>query len=261
MRAALGYNSFVTNIFCGLRAALFDLDGTLIETHIDFARMRSETLALAARYGVRDEGLAKLDILTIVETARERLETAGRTEEGKRFREEAFSLLEEIEIGDCANPIPIPGASQLLKDLRARGVSIGIVTRNCRTVAQRLLASADLICDALLTRNDVPRTKPDPSHLYAALSVMGLAEERALGVEDSALTSPGTGGLTPAVMIGDHWMDIQAGRAAKLKTVGILRGRTEEFFAPAPPDILVQELADLLPLLDLSGSTSSLRHL
>jgi len=247
----------VENLFPGLRAALFDLDGTLIETHIDFPLMKRETLALVARYGVEAEGLAALDILSVVERARERLEEAGRAEEGRRLRREAFALLEEIEVGHCANPVEIPGAAELLARLRAQDVRVGIVTRNCRIVSEKLLAAGNLICDVLLTRDDVPRTKPDPEHLFAALTALGVqvqCEHRNTRTSEH-----------PVIMVGDHWMDVQAGRAAGLKTVGILRGRMAEFFAAAPPDVLVNELAELLDfrssILDfrLPGSKSENR--
>lgn len=232
------------NLFTDLQAALFDLDGTLIETHIDFPLMKREMLALAARYGVDAEPLAALDILGIVEAAQEGLKAVGRTEEGRRLRREAFALLEAIEVSHCANPVEIPGAAELLARLRAQGVRVGIVTRNCRAVSERLLAAGNLVCDALVTRDDVPRTKPDPGHLLAALQELGVGR-RGAGAGD-----PTSDPRRPApwLMVGDHWMDIQAGKAAGMRTVGLRRGRAAAFFAPAPPDLLVNELVELLPL-------------
>lgn len=248
---AVGYNEGVENPFLGLRAALFDLDGTLIETHIDFPRMKRETLALAARFGVETAPLVPLDILGIVETVREQLVAAGEPTASRRFRAEAFALLEAIETDHCANPVEIPGAAELLARLRAEGVRVGIVTRNCRAVSERLLAAGNLLCDVLLTRDDVPRTKPDPAHLLAALDALFEGEK---GRRGGSMTSP----LLPfsssaTLMVGDHWMDAQAGREAGMRTVGVLRGRAPDFFAPAMPDLLVRELAELLPMLPAAG--------
>lgn len=218
------------NPFTGLRAILFDLDGTLIETRIDFDLMKRETLRLARSAGIDAEGAEALDVLSIVEGARKKL--GG--EAGDAFRARAFALLEEIEISHCANPVDIPGASELLQTLDGNGVAVGIVTRNCRRVSERLVERGDLPHRALLTRDDVPRTKPDPAHLLAALASMGFA---------SSPDAP-----TPCAMVGDHWMDVQGGRAAGMRTVGLLRGRDPSFFAPATPDLLADELVDLLPL-------------
>lgn len=238
MNVARQYNNRVKNPFLGVDATLFDLDGTLIETHIDFPLMRREMNDLASRYGVN--GLEGLDILTTVESARARLVAAGDSDAAARFREDAFARLEEIEVEHCANPVEIEGAAKLLDELRLRGIRVGVVTRNCRSVSERLLSSANLRFDVLLTRDDVPLTKPDPSHLLDAL-------ER-LGVPDS-YPKPHTLHPKPCLMIGDHWMDVQAGCAAGMRTVGILRDRPSEFFDPAPPDLLVNHFRELLPLV------------
>jgi phosphoglycolate phosphatase len=226
----------VENLFTGLRAALFDLDGTLIETHIDFPLMKRETLALAERKGLETAGVESRDVLGIVESLREELERAGRAEDAAAFRREAFALLEEIEVSHCSRPAIIAGASELLRDLRRRGVPVAIVTRNCRRVSADLVDFGGLEHDALLTRDDVPLTKPHPGHLLSALQAVGADEPP-----------------SEAVMAGDHWMDVQGGRAAGMRTIGILRGRPPAFFDPARPDLLVSELAELVPLLDVAS--------
>ncbi len=231
------YNVRVENLFTGLRAALFDLDGTLVETHIDFDLMKREVLRFSAARGIDTHGLGLLDILSIVEHGHGSLASSGHARDAASFRECAFALLEEIEVAHCAAPLEILGAAQLLRELDSRGIAVGIVTRNCRTVALRLVEFASLTHHALLTRDDVPRTKLDPSHLLAALSALGID-----------FTTPGAQHPTPCLMTGDHWMDVQAGRAAGMRTVGILRGKRPESFAPAMPDLLVGELAELLTL-------------
>ncbi len=224
----------MTNPFLGVRAALFDLDGTLIETHIDFGLMRREMLALAARYGAPAQNPHQ-DILGIVESARKWLVAEGKADSAAELRREAFARLQDIEVEHCGNPVKVPGARALLRMLRERGIRVGIVTRNCRLVSERLLQFGDLSYDSLLTRDDVLRTKPDPAHLAAALAALD---------PSSAIPNPA------AVMVGDHWMDSAAGRAAGMRTIGLLRGRPESFYEPAPPDLLVPELADLLPLVE-----------
>lgn len=224
------------NPFIGLRAALFDLDGTLIETHIDFGLMKREMIRLAEQEGVDPEGLSGLDALAIVERARRDIACRAGEERGREFCRRAFSLLEEIEVSHCAHPVEIPGAQELLRELERASIAAGIVTRNCRRVAEKLVRDAGLAHGALLTRDDVPRTKPDPAHLHAAIAALGL---------DPA---PAPASTLPYAMIGDHWMDAQGGRAACMRTVGILRGRPDAFFAPSPPDLLVDELADLVPI-------------
>jgi phosphoglycolate phosphatase len=218
----------VNELFSGLRAALFDLDGTLIETHIDFDLMRDEVARLARRFGL--DHPPPPDILAGVAAIQERLSELAGPGFAREFRDQAFSMLQEIEVRQCGAPVEIEGAARLLEMLGERGIAVGIVTRNCRPVSEMLIERGRLKCSCLLTRDDVPRTKPDPGHLLAALSML----------TDDGFTA------TPCLMVGDHVMDVQAGRAAGMRTVGILRGKPRSHFDACPPDLLVEGPADLL---------------
>src|SRR5439155_17183207 len=103
---------------------------------------------------------------------------SGAEDKARKLREEAFARLEEIELEQCRNPVELTGAAELLSRLKKRGVLIGIVTRNCRRVSQDLLQWGGLAHDALITRDDVPLTKPDPLHLHTALIALGIPPER-----------------------------------------------------------------------------------
>ncbi|MCC6445778.1 MAG: HAD-IA family hydrolase [Armatimonadetes bacterium] len=216
-------------MFEGVRAFLFDLDGTLVDTNIDFHRMRQETLALLGRYDIACEEIGHLDILTLIDRAAERLGSGeGRAES---FRRDAEAVLVEVEMPFCRAARPIPGGTDLLEALKKRHIKIGIVTRNCRVGVEAIFGRVPLAHDVLLTRNDIARVKPDPEHLWAALKALEVP--------------PGK-----AVMVGDHWMDVQAGRNAGTRTVGYLASdKPADFFARAEPEVTVRHLLDLIPLL------------
>jgi HAD superfamily hydrolase (TIGR01549 family) len=212
-------------LFEDARAVLFDMDGTLVETNIDFARMKREMVALAGTCGIAESEVAGLDILAVVE--RTVAEIADK-DEARQLRARAFRILEEIEVTHVEEASEIPGASDLLMALRAAGLGVGIVTRNSRRVSEISLTRAGITADVFLSRDDVRRTKPHPEHLLEALAL--------LGAEPSE-----------AVMVGDHWMDIRGGKAAGTRTVGFLRpDRPEGFFDADPPDLIVRDLAELL---------------
>ena len=207
-----------------IRAVLFDLDGTLIETHIDFPAMARAVQDRARDAQVPDEAVAGKDILGMVGAAAEDITARGG--DGPAFRRQALAVLESLEVAGCARPVLLPGTAALLADLTERGVKVGVVTRNCRRVAAGLLARFGLPHDVLLTRDDVRQTKPDPQHLWDALAILGPPPAE-------------------AAMVGDHWMDVQAGRRAGVAlTVGI-RGRHEsDWFAPCPPDIMFRDFSE-----------------
>lgn len=215
----------MANPFEGIRAVLFDMDGTLVETDIDFPLMKREMLALGERHGIPALELQGLDILAVVNAVVARLDP----DEAARVRQEAFETLERIEFANIDAAHVIPGAAELLRALRDAGAKIGIVTRNCRNAVEVSLGGTGVVYDALLTRDDVRNAKPHPEHLLRALDALGARPDEAL-------------------MIGDHWMDIQAGRAAGTRTIGFLRpDRPEGFFDVCPPDLVIADLRELLP--------------
>ncbi len=208
-----------TPLLCPLRAVLFDLDGTLIATHINFPAMTQAMLQRAADAGVAENIMQGKDILGIVDAASTDVARRG---DGEAFRQAAFQDLEQREQDGCNRPALLPGADTLLHELRLQGLKIGIVTRNCRRISARLVARYSLPHDVLLTRDDVRLAKPHPEHLWDAL--------RALNVPPSH-----------AAMVGDHWMDVQAGqRAGCAATIGVLGAHEADWFAPCPPTRLVR---------------------
>lgn len=206
----------------GLRAVLFDLDGTLVHTRIDFARMKHEVLALAAAFGQDPEPLRALDILGVIAAAQARLD--GRAAE---FAGRAEAALVALELAACEGAEVAVGAAETMHWLRQAGLRIGIVTRNCPQAAARVLRDFPLPHDLLLTRADTPRVKPDPIHLHLALDRLGVPPER-------------------AVMVGDHVMDVLGGKAAGTRTLGLLNPeRPPDFFAACAPDGVIRSLPEL----------------
>jgi len=215
-------------IFHHAQAVLFDLDGTLVETGIDFSRLRAATLQLIAEYGVDTLPLQDLDALGAVEKAVEVLRSAGRAEESTDLRTRAFARLQAMEMAYCAAPRPVPGVYDLLNALKERSARIGIITRNDRRVSLNTLEQLQIPYDLLVSRDDVEKVKPHPQHVTVALERWEIAPER-------------------CVVVGDYWMDVEAGRAAGCRTVGIWRLDVPiNPFRNHPPDLLVRELRELL---------------
>lgn len=200
---------------------LFDLDGTLVRTPIDFATMRQEVVQAAARHGAAVNDLVERDVLGIIECAAARVRSVG------AFRAEVESLLQEIELRASREAQAMPGAAELLAWLAVRDVPVGIVTRNCAGAARQALERSGLACPLLLTRADVPRVKPDPLHLLIAARQLGVPPGRVL-------------------MVGDHPMDVAAGRAAGMRTAGFAPNDAGRVRLTAEmPDLLIGSLLEL----------------
>jgi len=76
----------------------------------------------------------------------------------------------------------------------------------------------------------VEKVKPDPQHLLDALSLLG-------------------GEPNKALMIGDHPMDILAGKRAGMKTAAVLTSKSFEDFEEVAPDMVLPGVAELLRML------------
>lgn len=211
-----------------VEAVLFDLDGTLVDTNIDFPLMRSQMLALAREHGVNETDLAGMDILGIIDHAVEALVASGIEESARNLRKRAMAILEEIELRHAAATQRVPHANDLLAKLKSKNVPVGIVTRNCRRASRMSLDIVGIQPDALVCREDSKRHKPHPEPVLLALKQLGAQSER-------------------AVMVGDHLMDIQSGKAAGIKTIGFLReNRPDDFFGPVAPDVVVRSLSEVM---------------
>jgi phosphoglycolate phosphatase-like HAD superfamily hydrolase len=215
-------NHLARSPFDGVRAVLFDLDGTLVHSSIDFAAMRDELRGWATAHGLSaPEG--PFDLLGYVAAATDRLAISAGSHAAREWRQGALGLLERLEQEYCRHAEAMPGALEVIDALRLRGVSCAIVTRNCRTVASALVADTGMGALPLVTRDDTPYWKPDPRHLWTGLAVTG-----SLGAS--------------FVSVGDHWMDARAGRAAGATTIGLLHGRSPAAYTESPPDWLAEDL-------------------
>lgn len=209
-------------------SVLFDLDGTLVETNIDFPLMKREMARLAMDAGMSAHDIAGLDILGVADSAVRFLTDQRRPDDAERLRAEAMRILEEIELRHAHETQEIPFARELVSHLRDHGIAIGIVTRNCRPASELSLGIANILADVLICREDSTNHKPHPEPVLLALSRLH-ADPR------------------NSIMVGDHIMDMQGGKAAGTRTIGFLRpGRADDFFDDVAPDFVTRDLREVL---------------
>jgi HAD superfamily hydrolase (TIGR01509 family) len=120
-----------------IRGLIFDLDGTLVDSQLDFDLMREEMDLPPGRIL---ESIAALP-----------------PERGRQCME----ILQRHEIEGAARATLLPGVDLLLRKAQERSIPIGIVTRNSRETSLAMLHRLQIWHDVLLTRDDGP-IKPDP---------------------------------------------------------------------------------------------------
>ncbi len=172
-----------------LAAVVFDFDGTLADTQIDFAAMRSGVVDVLKRVGAWDESLAEQRyILEMIDAAC--LLAMRRGLDVDAVRQWALSAAHEVEIEACSVAPLCDGAADALRRLRDAGLMIGVITRNCQAGVDAVLSRHHLEVDILIPREVAEAAKPNPAHLLQALDLLGVAPAR-------------------AAMVGDHVTDMQ----------------------------------------------------
>jgi HAD superfamily hydrolase (TIGR01509 family) len=80
----------------------------------------------------------------------------------------------------------MPGASELLDALRDEGVPVALVTSSLKEIADAVLKSVGRDrFDAVVTADDVRRTKPDPEPYLTAARLLAVEPVRCVVLEDS----------------------------------------------------------------------------
>ena len=220
-----------TKQFPLVRAILFDLDGTLIDSAPD--------LGAAADRLRTDRGLESLPLHAYRPLAgtgaRGMLSVAfGITPEHPDFpglREEFFSnyercIHERTEV--------FAGVPELVATLTQQSMKWGVVTnkmtRFTSLIAQRVALFGD--AGAIVSGDSTPYSKPHPAPLFAAAEQLGLEPHE-------------------CIYVGDDERDIQAGRAAGMGTVAAMYGYLGTGAMPAGwgADAMIYSPLDLLKLL------------
>ena len=141
------------------RGVIFDLDGTLIHSPLDFAAIRAEI------------GLGAGPVL----------ETIALLEGEERRRAEA--ILNRHEESAARSSRLADGVREVFDHLREKRVGIAILTRNSRASLEIALRAHGLDADATRSRDDAP-FKPSPEPVLSLCRQLGVAPGETLVVGD-----------------------------------------------------------------------------
>jgi N-acetyl-D-muramate 6-phosphate phosphatase len=214
---------------------LFDLDGTLVDTAPD--------LGHALNIQLKRHGKKPLSDATIRPFASHGSKGLlglgfGITPKDADFlakREEYLDIYDEVF---TRSPVLLDGVAELLQVIENKDLKWGVVTNKPRRFTNRLIESMNLHKRAacVVSGDDAPQPKPSPATLLLACSQVGVKPEN-------------------CVYVGDAERDIQAGKAAGMKTVAALFGYIDVGDKPHDwgADALIKTPAELLDFLNISS--------
>jgi HAD superfamily hydrolase (TIGR01509 family) len=149
-----------TRLMDGVRAVIFDMDGTLVDSAYDWPVIRRELGVTGASIIDELNGLPEPD------------------------RGARWAALEAIEARASDGATIHPGAAELLALLGGKGLPTALVTNNSESNTRRLLDRFELRFDVVMTR-DTGLWKPSGAPVAEAARRLGVPAEGCLGVGDS----------------------------------------------------------------------------
>lgn len=217
-----------------LDAIVFDFDGTLAELTLDFDLMKTRIAALGEVFLEERPTPGAMPALEWLEQlVGEAMEWDEA--EGKEFRTRGNLVITAMEMDAAREGKLFEFTRPGLTMLRERGVGAGIITRNISAAVRLVFPDLDDYVQTLIARECATRVKPDPAHLHQALEGLGAMPQRSL-------------------MVGDHPMDIETGRAAGALCAAVTSGHVNaEGFRSVAPDYIATDVAELLGLLESDG--------
>ena len=194
-----------------IKAAVFDLDGTLVEFNLDYKRLRCEVINFLSKQGLPVSLFSTNDRVTnIVEKAKRLMANTGKSErEIREVERTIFSVVDQHEMEAARTTRIIPGVIPTLKALKKKPLKLGIFTINGRGPTEYVLKRFRLeeFFDAVVSREDTSEVKPSPEHLKAVLKILDSKPQQ-------------------TIVVGDSESDMRCARQLDAIAVGLVNQRT-----------------------------------
>ena len=217
-----------------LQAAIFDMDGLLVDTEQLAAQAMDAFLVrhgLERRQEIHEQMLGRR-ILEAMEIIRLGYKLDDPIEEMALVYAE---MRREALVGKVK---AMPGAREAVAYAREIGLRVAVASSGVRDHVDLSLGEAGLdgMFDAVVTGDDVDRGKPEPDLFLLAAERLGVEPERCAVFEDA-----------PA--------GVQAAVAAGMRAVAVPNEHSRELAFPARPEIVLSSLHDAIGWLDRNTLT------
>ena len=190
------------------RAALFDIDGTLVTFKFDVRGTREAMREELTRNGFDVSALGPTSpTQAIIDEAKRQCDSGSVRVSYAAVRGKLYSILDRFEAESSKESTLFDGALGALDRLASSSVRLGVVTNSGALSASAVLDRYGLRSrfEFVLTRDDVEGMKPSPAGLQKAVSMLGI-------------------GAPDVFYVGDSIYDIRAARRAGVRMVSVATG-------------------------------------
>jgi phosphoglycolate phosphatase len=182
-----------------ISAALFDLDGTLVDSLDDLTDAVNHMLSVFGRQQLKPVQVKQLVGKGARNLVQRALDTISPEEITRGLS--VFTEFNTLHITD--NSRLYPGARELLHQLATDGVRMAVISNKQESLSRLILKALeiDTFFDIIAGGDTFPEMKPSPLPLVKVIGEFGCSPAE-------------------AVMVGDSINDIQAGNLAGIATIG-----------------------------------------
>ncbi len=209
-----------------IKAILFDIDGTLLDT--------SEFILQAFEHSLKQGGITGVTRTHIAQEMGPPLFEMYQLLAPGKNPEEFVRAHRDFQSKKLHLSTPFSEAQEVLQKIHEKGVKIAAVTSRSNENSVKTLELADIkeYFEIIISFEDVKKHKPDPEGILMALQYMNIRP-------------------VDAIMVGDTHVDIEAGKNAGTTTVGITHGIRGDEVKTSSPDYVITSLPELLTILDI----------
>jgi len=215
-------------------SVIFDLDGTLVESAPDLTQATNQILARHERRPVTVDEVRHM----VGRGARVMIESAMRLTGDPISRVELDYMLPDFltyyraHIADHSHTFP--GVTEVLDQLKGQGCKLAVCTNKFEDMSRDLLDALAIsrYFDDIVGSDTLEHRKPHPGHILGTLERIGGTPQN-------------------AVMVGDSPNDINAAKAAGVKSIAVTFGYTDVPARDLGADAVIERYRDLVPELEI----------
>ncbi|MDP6458495.1 MAG: HAD-IA family hydrolase [Candidatus Bathyarchaeota archaeon] len=214
-----------------IKGIIFDLDGTLINTSINFTVMKERMINFLEENGIPKDILTpKQTTVVIIATSEKILRENGKQQvDIDLVRQTLEEIMNQGELDAVQDISEIDGVQNALQNFRESGYKLAVLTRSHHAYAVEALTKIGAydLFDVILGRGETPKPKPYREALEHTATLLNL-------------------NLNEIIFIGDNHIDANSAANAEVFFIGVKTGRHGDFsWDGCFPEVLLESVIDL----------------